>query len=257
MSTSASAWVWANSQAKGTARLVLLALADQADDSGRCYPSVSYIAQKCRIAERTTQDALQHLESLGELARDLRVGRSTVYRLVMPPAVGGADSAGVGGADSAGVSQTGDAPSRTPGCGSPHPETSLNPSTSPESVVTSTRKRAPAARGTRMTEDWQPSVEVIDWCRTNAPDVGWADVEEFRDYWMAESGARARKLDWQRTWKNRARELQSRRNRTANGRHPASRKPTMDDVIAENSRRYEEMRRKEMESEQLTLGGTS
>jgi hypothetical protein len=54
--------VWENSRATGTDLLVLLALADQANDSGWSYPSVAFLARKCRIDPRTTQRRIRSLE---------------------------------------------------------------------------------------------------------------------------------------------------------------------------------------------------
>jgi Helix-turn-helix domain len=59
--------VWQFSTAAGTDLLVLLALADIADDNGECWPSVGYVARKCRIDPRTTQRRIRSLEKLGEV----------------------------------------------------------------------------------------------------------------------------------------------------------------------------------------------
>lgn len=45
----------------------MLALADYSDDSGRSYPSVTKLAEKSRLSERSTQSALQELCESGEL----------------------------------------------------------------------------------------------------------------------------------------------------------------------------------------------
>lgn len=60
--------VWANSASTGSARLVLLAIADFADDNGRAYPAVETLAEKARISERTAHYALKELVELGELS---------------------------------------------------------------------------------------------------------------------------------------------------------------------------------------------
>lgn len=63
---------------------------------------------------------------------------------------------------------------------------------------------APAkATGTRLSEDWRPTLETMTWSRSCADRVDitneWA---KFQDYWMSKAGAGARKVDWDRTWKN-------------------------------------------------------
>jgi hypothetical protein len=63
-------------------KLVLLALADQANDEGRqCWPAVSTIAKKSGQGERTVRRALADLEKAGHLTRDHRDGTSTQYHV--------------------------------------------------------------------------------------------------------------------------------------------------------------------------------
>lgn len=58
---------WKHSQARGTNLLVLLALADIANDDGECWPSIPHLARKCRLDQRTAQRRIRSLEELGEL----------------------------------------------------------------------------------------------------------------------------------------------------------------------------------------------
>lgn len=68
---------------KGTPLLVLLCLADHAqDETGECWPSVARLAQRTRVSERAVQSALTGLEERGYIARDMRPGHSTIYRLL-------------------------------------------------------------------------------------------------------------------------------------------------------------------------------
>lgn len=72
----------------------------------------------------------------------------------------------------------------------------------------STSRKALSAeqRGTRLSDDWKPTAED----RAFAIDIGLdpdVSADEFRDYWTALPGARGRKLDWSKTFKNRCREL--------------------------------------------------
>jgi len=62
---------------------------------------------------------------------------------------------------------------------------------------------AQSKRGTRLPSDWQPSFEDIEFCKTNRPDLQPDKVaDQFRDYWIAQTGVKATKLDWSATWRN-------------------------------------------------------
>jgi hypothetical protein len=67
--------IWEMSEQTGTKLLLLLALADSANDDGVCYPGVAYISRKARVPERTTQRLLHELVEEGELAIEFRSGR--------------------------------------------------------------------------------------------------------------------------------------------------------------------------------------
>lgn len=68
-------WVWESGPSDGTDTLVLLALADFADDAGRCYPSMRTIAQKARMTERGAQKVIRRLEADGWVAISTGNGR--------------------------------------------------------------------------------------------------------------------------------------------------------------------------------------
>ena len=79
--------VWDHSLQKGGDLLVLLALADFANDAGECWPSVPIIAQKARLTERQTQRVLNALESAGEVKRNRSNGgrnRRNRYFITVP-----------------------------------------------------------------------------------------------------------------------------------------------------------------------------
>jgi len=59
--------VWKSSRAKGGELLVLLGIADHADDHGYAFPSVSTLAQKARLTVRQVQRVLKQLVARGEL----------------------------------------------------------------------------------------------------------------------------------------------------------------------------------------------
>jgi len=62
-------------------KLVLLALCDNANDQGECYPSISMLTKKCSMSERSVFNHIADLESIGAVKRNVRPGRSTVYHL--------------------------------------------------------------------------------------------------------------------------------------------------------------------------------
>lgn len=63
-------------------KLVLLSLADQANDDGRqCWPSVETIAERSGQGIRTVRRALSSLEEKGHLTRKHREGTSTQYHV--------------------------------------------------------------------------------------------------------------------------------------------------------------------------------
>lgn len=80
---------WAATVGDHTDKLVLLALADNANDAGQCYPSLTKIAEKCEISRRTTIYSLQRLEQSGHISRRTSPGRNTVY-VVHPTSANGA-----------------------------------------------------------------------------------------------------------------------------------------------------------------------
>lgn len=89
MSVRVSHWVWQYSPQKGSALLVLLAIADSAnDDGGGAYPSTAKLAKKSRLSERNVQYIVRGLAAEGAIEIDWGAGpRGTnVYRVAMADA---------------------------------------------------------------------------------------------------------------------------------------------------------------------------
>lgn len=59
--------VWEHSQQRGSALLMLLAIADNANEDGEAWPSIPTLAHKCRMTERNAQMLIHRLEAAGEL----------------------------------------------------------------------------------------------------------------------------------------------------------------------------------------------
>src|SRR4051812_33788817 len=80
--------VWNYSQAEGRERLVLLVLADRAQDNGFTSPSVGVIAERAKVHPRTVDRALRRLIQMGEIeVIETGGGRqNAVYRILVSPA---------------------------------------------------------------------------------------------------------------------------------------------------------------------------
>lgn len=78
--------VWEHAPIRQGSLIVLLALADFANDSGRCWPSIPTLAKKARIGERHTRRILQELEEWGMIVKEKMPGRyeSNIYRVLDP-----------------------------------------------------------------------------------------------------------------------------------------------------------------------------
>ena len=76
--------IWEYSAQEKASLLVLLALADRADDDGVCWPGYDYLAAKARILKRSVIRIIQRLVATGELiiARDGGGSRNTNQYLI-------------------------------------------------------------------------------------------------------------------------------------------------------------------------------
>lgn len=77
--------VWERSKQSSGALLVLLALADHADELGYAFPSVATLAKKARLTERQTWNVIRALRAAGELTVEAGGGRgrSNRYRVTL------------------------------------------------------------------------------------------------------------------------------------------------------------------------------
>ncbi|MEV0681662.1 helix-turn-helix domain-containing protein [Actinosynnema sp. NPDC050436] len=80
-------WAWENAPVAGTELLLVLAIADSADDDGRnAWPSVADLARKTRLNERTVQRLLKRLQRDGHITIELGGGRRrNRYAITMSP----------------------------------------------------------------------------------------------------------------------------------------------------------------------------
>lgn len=75
--------VWTAKISDPQAKLVLLKIADCANDAGICWPYVSTIAEETELSDRTVRRKLELLESAGWLVRD-RVKNGVTYQIKTP-----------------------------------------------------------------------------------------------------------------------------------------------------------------------------
>ena len=78
MSTTMLGKVWPL-RLPSTPKIVLVSLADQANDDGVCWPGVGSICLRTSFSDRAVQNAIKHLETWGYVKRVERKGRSTYY----------------------------------------------------------------------------------------------------------------------------------------------------------------------------------
>jgi DNA-binding MarR family transcriptional regulator len=79
--------VWEMSSRRDGELLVLLAIADHANDDGAAYPSIPKLAQKARLTERQARKVIRKLEEAGELRVERSNGgrnRCNRYFIVLP-----------------------------------------------------------------------------------------------------------------------------------------------------------------------------
>jgi DNA-binding MarR family transcriptional regulator len=93
MSVRAMAWAWEQHGLSEGEKLLLMAIADHADDDGKAWPSQDRLGQKIGRSERTVRERLKKLESLELLVREQRHKEnghrtSDMIRLNMPTTTG-------------------------------------------------------------------------------------------------------------------------------------------------------------------------
>lgn len=71
--------VWALEMPSSTDKLVLLALADNANDEGECWPSMTTLSVKTCLSDRAVQKSLKRLQEIGAATIKERAGRSNIF----------------------------------------------------------------------------------------------------------------------------------------------------------------------------------
>lgn len=200
MSVRALTWSFTLPLQDMAAKAVLHALADHADEDGKCWPSLRRIALFAGCSENTARRALQRVEAMGIVHREPRAGQSDMFFLNMEfdPSHDGTPSTVAPLPTEAPPLPPRDP---TPANVGPHPSqvgtrTPIEPSKNRQP----NRQRARDGKPQRLPADWRPSAA----CREFAADKGLDPdtvAEAFIDYWTGGKGGKQQRTDWDRTWR--------------------------------------------------------
>jgi len=174
---------WAVKQKTGDAlgRCLLLTLANYADEHGKCWPSLSRLADDCEMHRATVIRKLEALRDLGLVAREQKetpAGTYNVYTLSLT-------------ATPSRTEQLPQSHTATPLVAQSDPILSLEPIKEP--ITKEARKRAaPIPEGFPFETD-------IRWTLKEHPKLSpWDEAAKFRDYALAHRKTYA---DWQAAWR--------------------------------------------------------
>ncbi|EMF2597371.1 helix-turn-helix domain-containing protein [Salmonella enterica] len=197
-------------------KLVLIKLADNANDEGECWPSYQHIADQCEVSRSTVKSHIRALEDMGLLKREFRrkgeLNQSNVFYLTLdnaqqiPPESGGAgaDLGGGAGADRGGAgADRGGAGADLGGGAGADPRTyhSFEPVKEPLE-----RKKKPSS----MPEGFSPSASH----QKMAEEFGISLQDEFDKFTDHHLSKGSKFIDWSRalnTWIRNARGFQKSR----------------------------------------------
>jgi hypothetical protein len=76
--------VWEREDLSPTHKLVLLALADWANDEGLCWPSINRLSTKTSMTSRGVQKTIRTLEKMGFVRREESLGKGNRYWISIP-----------------------------------------------------------------------------------------------------------------------------------------------------------------------------
>ena len=85
MSFQAAAWAIKQRPQSATEKLLLIALADCMNgETGRCFPSIAFLANAALCSTRTAQRGIKSLEQQGFISRCFRVNDTPLYKFLDP-----------------------------------------------------------------------------------------------------------------------------------------------------------------------------
>lgn len=158
-------------------KIVLLALADCANDEGLCWPSMATLTKKCSKGERTIQGVIKQLVEAGHLSRFEVVGKGCKYQ-VHP--------------------RTGCAPAKS----APPQGTTQTPAEAADKPSRTIIKKPKGKSAHEIPTGWQP-LPFGRGTKSSAIVDGWSPDERDRhlEHFIAHHTARRSKFDdWQAAW---------------------------------------------------------
>lgn len=195
--------VWQDATLTGNTRMVLLALADSANDEGTCWPLIDTIARKVNCSRSTVESALANLERQGYLERNHRRNSSTIYRVLIPTPEnrGSPENYGDHPRESGVLTpenrtQNRKGTVREPSGGAYAPDGGLWPP--PPEQSPPAKKQARRKQRHHLPDDWVPKDQHVEKARTLGVDLE-EEAEKFRNYWQAQGKPMA---DWDATFRN-------------------------------------------------------
>ena len=170
-------------------KLVLLALADNANDEGLCWPRVQTLTEKCGMDERTVQRVIQRLQTAGHVTITPRAGRSNYYT-VHPR------QSATPGVEPPRQRATIPPAQRHPTPGAAPPRIFKEPSGEPGEV-----RAARADTAQRLPDGFELTAERKAYAEREGIDAQ-REFDKFTDHYRSAGGASARKRDWDAAWRN-------------------------------------------------------
>lgn len=184
-----------------TDKLVLLALADNANDDGVCWPSITLLAKKCSTSARTIQRAIGKLVDAGHVSVAERYQQSHYYTIHPRQVVTGCQPV-----TPVRLSPVPRQPVTPLVTTSPHTGDRVSPiiiieSSSEPSVNLGEVRASRSTRATRLPDEFGLTPERRAVAETEKADPD-REFAQFTDHFRAAPGVKGRKNDWDATWRN-------------------------------------------------------
>lgn len=232
MSRIATDWAWSQVIKPATHKLILLSMADRADEHHCCYPSIARLERDTGLDRKTIQKGVAAMIESGLITdtgkragatnqvRILRLNigegastNQTIHKVAKQPKngnvpeIGNVPKNGMGNDPNFGMGN--DPKNGIQNQSLNHPLNLIPPSEGearapePPPPKPAKAKKPRQEEPTRIPEDFAPSESNLDWFASK----GYAfdrdeETEKFCDYWRESKRDNAWKMDWQAAWKN-------------------------------------------------------